>query len=73
MLLTDLDSREISKSLDIPELAVELERAIWQVSTSLEAQKQKVGVNKHHDVETSSGCCARTVEHLDRLWTGEVY
>lgn len=35
MLLTDSAARQIAKSLAIPELVVELERAVWQVSTSI--------------------------------------
>lgn len=40
MLLTVPMARSIAETLQVPELTVELERAIWQVSTSLkEAQE----------------------------------
>lgn len=41
MLLQQYNSSLIAKALDIPELTVELERAIWQVDTAI---KTKAGV-----------------------------
>lgn len=44
MLLTQKQVRNFSKTLDIPALEIEMERAIWQVETALEkANAQKDG------------------------------
>lgn len=40
MLLTKTTSREIANQLAVPELAVELERAVWQVWTALEKKRE---------------------------------
>lgn len=41
MLLTQASGRLLMKELDIPELEVELERAIWQVERSIRKQKEE--------------------------------
>jgi hypothetical protein len=38
MLLTQTTGRKLAEVLDIPELQVELERAIWQVETTIQKQ-----------------------------------
>jgi hypothetical protein len=43
-LLTQESGRKLAQTLDIPELEVELERAIWQVETAI--QKQSEGSEK---------------------------
>ncbi|CAD6449433.1 38c4c122-f8a6-442e-a741-77935f86214e [Sclerotinia trifoliorum] len=45
MLLHASDGKEIAKALDIPELQMELDRAVWQVENDLEA-KRKLGEEK---------------------------
>jgi len=41
MLLTQTTGRKLAEVLDIPELQVELERAIWQVETALQKQRDE--------------------------------
>lgn len=48
MLLTQDDVPAVSKSLDMPVLSVELERAIWQVETALDERHSK-GSEKKQD------------------------
>lgn len=48
MLLTQDDVPAVSKSLDMPVLSVELERAIWQVETALDEGHSK-GSEKKQD------------------------
>ncbi|APA05376.1 hypothetical protein sscle_01g001460 [Sclerotinia sclerotiorum 1980 UF-70] len=45
MLLHASDGKRIAKALDIPELQMELDRAVWQVENDLEA-KRKLGEEK---------------------------
>ena len=40
-MLTQASGRLLMKELDIPELEVELERAIWQVERSIRKQKEE--------------------------------
>ena len=40
MLLHASDGEEIAKALDIPELQMELDRAVWQVENDLEAKRK---------------------------------
>ena len=40
MLLTEAQGREIASVLEIPELYIELKRAVWQVEKSLATQKE---------------------------------
>ncbi|KAI8956911.1 hypothetical protein F5Y11DRAFT_124759 [Daldinia sp. FL1419] len=39
MLLSQENGRQLVKALEIPELEVELERAIWQVETAIEKER----------------------------------
>jgi hypothetical protein len=41
MLLTQESRKELAKALDVPELELELERAIWQVEQAIEKQKEQ--------------------------------
>ena len=41
MMLSQAHGREMYRALQIPELEVELERAIWQVETALQKQKEE--------------------------------
>lgn len=43
MMLSQAHGREMYTALQIPELEVELERAIWQVETALQKQKEERG------------------------------
>lgn len=40
MVLHKSDGKRISEALDIPELDVELDRAVWQVEKALKAEKE---------------------------------
>jgi hypothetical protein len=40
MILHKSDGKRISETLDIPELFIELDRAVWQVEKSLQSQKE---------------------------------
>jgi len=40
MVLHNSDGKRISEVLEIPELYVELDRAVWQVEKALEAEKE---------------------------------
>ena len=40
MVLHKTDGKRISKALDVPELDVELDRAVWQVEKALKAEKE---------------------------------
>lgn len=40
MLLHASDGKEIAKALDIPELQMELDRAVWQVENDLEEKRK---------------------------------
>lgn len=40
LLLDRWNSKLIAKALEIPELEVELDRAIWQVKTALQSQQE---------------------------------
>ena len=43
LLITQNKGRELVKALQIPELEVELERAIWQVENDINKGKQEPG------------------------------
>lgn len=43
LLITQNKGRELVKALEIPELEVELERAIWQVENDINKEKQEPG------------------------------
>jgi len=40
MVLHKSDGKRIAEALDLPELSVELDRAVWQVKKGLEARKK---------------------------------
>jgi len=40
MVLHKTDGKRISQALDMPELDVELDRAVWQVEKALKAEKE---------------------------------
>ena len=42
MLLSQASSKSMAKALDLPQLEVELERAIWQVETAIEKSNADV-------------------------------
>lgn len=41
MLLSQKNGRELVKVLEIPELEVEVERAIWQVETAIQKEREE--------------------------------
>ncbi|KAK3954043.1 mitochondrial K+-H+ exchange-related-domain-containing protein [Pseudoneurospora amorphoporcata] len=43
MLLSQENAKKMVKLLDVPELEVELERAIWQVETAVEKKNKEIG------------------------------
>ena len=43
MMLSQAHGREMYRALQIPELEIELERAIWQVETALQKHKEERG------------------------------
>ncbi|KAK3398820.1 mitochondrial K+-H+ exchange-related-domain-containing protein [Sordaria brevicollis] len=46
MLLSQENGRRMVQLLEVPELEVELERAIWQVETAVEKKNREIGVGK---------------------------
>lgn len=40
MVLHESDGKRISEALNIPELYIELDRAVWQVERALQAEKE---------------------------------
>lgn len=40
MVLSKIDGKQIAEALKIPELEVELERAVWQVEKALKAEQE---------------------------------
>jgi hypothetical protein len=53
LLLDRWNSKLIAKALEIPELEVELERAIWQVETALKSQQELKEEKEELDKATS--------------------
>ncbi|KAI0008593.1 mitochondrial K+-H+ exchange-related-domain-containing protein [Xylariaceae sp. FL0662B] len=51
MLLTQEKGRQLVEALDVPELEVELERAIWQVETAIQKKEEK----KNSDTPNTPG------------------
>lgn len=43
MLLSQENGRKMVQLLEVPELEVELERAIWQVETAMEKKNREIG------------------------------
>jgi hypothetical protein len=46
MLLTQANGKQLVKTLEVPELEVELERAIWQVETAIAKGKEDQSKSK---------------------------
>jgi hypothetical protein len=42
MLLSQANGKEMTQVLELPQLEVELERAIWQVETAIKKQNEKI-------------------------------
>jgi hypothetical protein len=40
MVLHKSDGKRIAEALEIPELSVELDRAVWQIEKALQAEKE---------------------------------
>ena len=40
MVLHESDGKRISKALEVPELSIELDRAVWQVEKALQAERE---------------------------------
>jgi hypothetical protein len=59
MLLSRWNSKLIAKALDLPELEVELDRAIWQVENVLKSQ-QELKEEKEELEKSTSGTKATT-------------
>jgi hypothetical protein len=53
LLLDRWNSKLIAKALEIPELEVELERAIWQVETAMKSQQELKEEKEELDKATS--------------------
>jgi hypothetical protein len=54
MVLHISDGKRISEALEIPELYVELDRAVWQVGKALEADKELKGEKERLDTLDAS-------------------
>jgi len=54
MILHQSDGKRISEALDIPELCVELDRAVWQVQRALQAKKALKEEKKDLDLASKS-------------------
>ena len=52
MLLSKSSGQHFADYLDVPELAVEVERAVWQVEKSLKAQQKLKETRAEHDAAT---------------------
>jgi hypothetical protein len=46
MLLSQAKGKEMTRALDLPQLEVELERAIWQVETAIQKRNDEVAAKK---------------------------
>lgn len=53
MLLSKSSGQLFAEYLDVPELAVEVERAVWQVERDLRAQKERMEEKAGFDAATS--------------------
>lgn len=43
MLLSQAKGKKMTQALDLPQLEVELERAIWQVETAIKKRNEELG------------------------------
>lgn len=46
MLLSQANGKKMTQALDLPQLEVELERAIWQVETAIKKRNDEVAAKK---------------------------
>ena len=46
MLLSQAEGKKMTKALDLPQLEVELERAIWQVETAIKKRSAEVSAKE---------------------------
>lgn len=46
MLLSQVNGKKMTQALDLPQLEVELERAIWQVETAIKKQSAEIAGEK---------------------------
>ena len=51
MLLSQVNGKKMTQALDLPQLEVELERAIWQVETAIKKQNAEVAGEKRSKEE----------------------
>ena len=51
MLLNQANGKKAAQLLDLPQLEVELERAIWQVETAMKAQEEGEAKEKEKEKE----------------------
>jgi hypothetical protein len=51
MLLSQVNGKNMTQALELPELEVELERAVWQVETAIKTQNEKIA--QEHNTEAS--------------------
>lgn len=49
MLLSQANGKIMTQALDLPQLEIELERAIWQVETAIENQNAERSASKKDD------------------------
>jgi len=49
MILQESDGKRISEALELPELDMELDRAVWQVERALKAEKEKKAEEKDEE------------------------
>jgi hypothetical protein len=65
LLLDRWNSKLITKALEIPELEVELDRAIWQVENALKAQQELKEEKEELDKATSGTTTQTQHQHKD--------
>lgn len=49
MLLSQANGKIMTQALDLPQLEIELERAIWQVETAIKKQNAERSASKKDD------------------------
>lgn len=54
MLLSQANGKRMTQELELPQLEVELERAIWQVETAIKKQNEEVAEKRSHNKDASS-------------------
>ncbi len=55
MLLSQANGKRMTQALDLPQLEVELERAIWQVETAVRKSNAELAKEKPESTETAEG------------------